>query len=72
MQGVKPAVAAHRPNGYNKTITSTQRLTDLLIGDYSVAADSVVQPDPVVGMLVDSVGIERKSWPPFKRATPRR
>jgi sugar lactone lactonase YvrE len=58
MQGVKPAVAVTGPNGYNKTITSTQTLTDLPIGDYSVAADSVVQPDPVVGMLVDSVGIK--------------
>lgn len=57
-QGVKPSVAITGPNGYSKTITTTQTLTDLPIGDYSVAADSVVQPDPVVGTLVDSVGIK--------------
>ena len=39
-------------------ITSTQTLSELPIGDYGVAADSVVQPDPVVGTLVDSVGIK--------------
>lgn len=56
--GVKPSVAVTGPNGFNKTIASTQTLTDLPIGDYNVAADSVVQPDPVVGTITDSVGIK--------------
>ena len=57
-QGVKPAVTVTGPNGCNRMITSTQTLSELPIDDYGVAADSVVQPDPVVGTLVDSVGIK--------------
>lgn len=54
--GITPSVTVTGPNAYTKTITSTQVLTNLAIGDYSVAADSVVQADSVIGTIVDTVG----------------
>ncbi len=55
--GITPSVTITGPNLYAKTITSSQLLTNLPIGDYNVAADSVMHPDLVVGTLVDTVGI---------------
>ncbi len=55
--GITPSVTITGPNLYSKTITSSQTLSDLPIGDYNVAADSVVHPDSIVGTLIDTVSI---------------
>lgn len=55
--GVTPSVSITGPNLYAKTITSSQTLPNLAIGDYNVSADSVTHPDSVVGTHVDTVGI---------------
>jgi sugar lactone lactonase YvrE len=55
--GIKPSVSITGPNLYSKTVTRSQTLTNLAIGDYYVTADSVVHPDTVVGNHYDTVGV---------------
>ena len=52
--GATPAVVISGPNGYTKTVTSTQTLTGLAVGNYVIAADSAVTPDSVVGSIIDT------------------
>ena len=52
--GATPSVVISGPNGYTKTITSTQTITGLALGSYVIGADSVVTPDSVVGSIVDT------------------
>ena len=55
--GITPSVRITGPNLYSKTITTSQTLVDLPIGDYDVSASSIVHPDSIVGTLIDTVGI---------------
>lgn len=48
------AVVIQGPNGYSKTLSSTQTLTGLALGNYVIAADSAVVPDSVVGSIIDT------------------
>ena len=49
-----PSVVISGPNGYTKTITSTQTITGLAVGNYVIVADSAVTPDSVVGSIIDT------------------
>jgi streptogramin lyase len=52
--GATPSVVISGPNGYTKTVTSTQTITGLAVGNYVIVADSAVTPDSVVGSIVDT------------------
>jgi sugar lactone lactonase YvrE len=52
--GTTPSVTITGPNAYNKTIGTTQTLSGLALGSYTVVADSAVGPDSIVGTLTDT------------------
>lgn len=52
--GATPAVVVRGPNGYAKTITSTQTVTGLAAGTYVIVADTAVAADSVVGSIIDT------------------
>jgi sugar lactone lactonase YvrE len=52
--GGAASVVISGPNGYTKTITSTQTITGLALGNYVIAADTTVTPDSVVGSIIDT------------------
>jgi sugar lactone lactonase YvrE len=52
--GTTPQVVISGPNAYTKTISSTQTLTGLTVGSYTITADSAVGPDSVVGSIIDT------------------
>ncbi len=55
--GMTPAITVSGPNGYSKSVTSSQVFTGLSIGTYTIAADSVGMRDSVVGGLIDTAHI---------------
>lgn len=52
--GMTPSVIVTGPNAYTKTIASTQTLTGLTPGTYTIVADSAAVPDSVIGTIVDT------------------
>jgi streptogramin lyase len=52
--GALGAVVISGPNGYSKTIASTQTLTGLTLGSYTVVADSSTAPDSIIGTVIDT------------------
>lgn len=49
--GITPQVLVTGPNGYQRTINSTQTLTGLGAGTYVIAAKSVMRSDPLVSVV---------------------
>jgi len=54
---VTPAVVVTGPQGYNKAISTSQVLTNLPFGEYTVTGDSVVGVDSVVGAILDTAAV---------------
>jgi len=52
--GTTPRVVVSGPNAYSTTISSTQTLTALAVGSYTIVADSAVGPDSVIGTIIDT------------------
>jgi streptogramin lyase len=52
--GTTPAVVVTGPANFNKMLSSTQVLTGLPLGHYSIVADSAMLADSVVGGIVDT------------------
>jgi sugar lactone lactonase YvrE len=52
--GALGAVVISGPNGYSKTIASTQTLAGLTLGSYTVVADSSTAPDSIIGTVIDT------------------
>jgi len=52
--GVTPSVVITGPKGYNNTIGTSQTLTGLTVGNYTIVADSATAPDSVVGTIIDT------------------
>jgi sugar lactone lactonase YvrE len=52
--GSTPSVVVSGPNHYNMVISTTQTLSGLTQGTYTIVADTAVVPDSVVGTITDS------------------
>jgi sugar lactone lactonase YvrE len=52
--GTTPAVVVSGPNGYQHTISTSQTLAGLTLGNYTIVADSATGPDSVVGTITDT------------------
>jgi sugar lactone lactonase YvrE len=55
--GTTPAVSVSGPDGYGKSFSHSQVLMGLALGTYTIAADSVTVPDPVVGGSTDTAHV---------------
>jgi sugar lactone lactonase YvrE len=55
--GTSPTVLITGPGSFSKTISSTQTLSGLAAGSYSVTADSAVGPDSIVGTVIDTATV---------------
>lgn len=51
---VTPSVTVSGPSGYRQTLTVSQTLRGLALGEYTVAAEPVFVPHPMVGTVYDA------------------
>jgi sugar lactone lactonase YvrE len=55
--GAPVRVTITGPNGYSKAISSSQVISDLPTGSYTIVGDSTVVPDSIVGGIVNTAAV---------------